>query len=146
MSVDNFIISVYCLVDEMTKKMFYAQKLRQRGFAPQLSDSEVITMQVVAEFLGIDTDKGAWEYFGQHWKHWFPLLGSRANYAKHAANLWRVTPCLQEQLAKQLGAMIDTLHMTDGFPIPVCHFKRAYFSRIFEGDAAYGYCASKGET
>lgn len=73
MSVDNFIISVYCLVDEMTKKMFYAQKLRQRGFAPQLSDSEVITMQVVAEFLGIDTDKGAWEYFGQHWKHWFPL-------------------------------------------------------------------------
>ncbi len=24
-------------------------------------------MKIVAEFLGIDTDKGAWEYFNNHW-------------------------------------------------------------------------------
>jgi IS5 family transposase len=35
--------------------------------------------------------------------------------------------------------------MADGFPIPLCHFKRAGFSRLFEGNAAYGYCASKDE-
>jgi len=28
---------------------------------------------------------------------------------------------------------------------PLCHFKRAHSSRIFKGEAAYGYCASKEE-
>lgn len=146
MSVEDFIINVYCLVDEMLKNIVSGYKLRKRGFKPMVSDSEIITMQVTAEFLGIDTDKGAWEYFSQHWKHWFPMLGSRANYAKHTANVWQVTQQLQKELAKKLGAFTDSLHMADGLPIPVCHFKRAYFSRIFSGEAAYGYCASKGET
>jgi IS5 family transposase len=144
--MEDFIIAVYCLVDEMLKNLLDKQKLRQRGFKPNLSDSEIITMEVVAEFLGIDTDKGAWEYFCNHWRDWFPKLGSRANFAKHAANLWNVTQRIQKELAKRLGAFSDLLHLSDGFPMPVCHFKRAYFSSIFSGEATYGYCASKGET
>jgi Transposase DDE domain len=146
MSMEDFIITVYCLVDEAMKNLLTGkQKLRQRGFKPNLSDSEMITMEVVAEFLGIDTDKGAWEYFSNHWRGWFPMLGSRANYAKHAANLWSMTQRIQKELAKQMGAFFDLLHLSDGFPMPICHFKRAYFSRIFSGEADYGYCASKAE-
>lgn len=145
MSMEDFIISVYCLVDEILKKLMDGRKLRQRGFKPGLSDSEMITMEIVAEFLGIDTDKGAWEYFCHHWRNWFPMLGSRSNFAKHAANLWNATQRIQKELAKQLGAFSDLLHLSDGFPMPVCHFKRAYFSRIFSDEADYGYCASKGE-
>lgn len=145
MSLEEFIISVYCLVDELLKTVVGQKNLRQRGFQPGLSDSEMISMETIAEFLGIDTDKGAWEYFCNHWRSWFPRLGSRANYAKHAANLWRITQYMQKELAKRLGAFTDTLHMSDGFPIPVCHFKRAYSSGIFSDEATYGYCASKGE-
>lgn len=146
MSMEDFIITVFCLVDETLKNLLGKRKLRQRGFEPSLTDSEMITMEVVAEFLGIDTDKGAWEYFSNHWRDWFPMIGSRSNYAKQAANLWHMTQQIQKELAKQLGAFSDLLHLSDGFPMPVCHFKRAYFSRIFAGEAAYGYCASKGET
>ena len=145
MSIEDFIISVYCLVDERLKNLLSGLKVRQRGFQPNLSDSEIITMEVVAEFLGIDTDKGAWEYFHHHWDEWFAQLGSRANFAKHAANLWYVTQQIQKNLAKELGAFCDNLHLSDGFPLPVCYFKRAYFSRIFSEEAGYGYCASKGE-
>lgn len=146
MPIENFIIVVYCLVDETLKKLLNQQKLRHRGYEPTLSDSEIITMEVIAEFLGIDTDKGAWEYFHNHWLAWFPTLGSRSNYAKHAANLWNIVQQIQKELAVKLGAFVDTLHMSDGFPMPSCHFKRAYFSRLFKGEANYGYCASKGET
>lgn len=145
MSMENFIITVYCLVDDILKKLLRDQELRKRGFKPFLSDSEIITMEIVAEFIGIDTDKGAWEYFSRHWKKLFPMLGSRSNFARHAANLWKITQRIQKELAKQLGAFSDTLHLADGFPMPVCHFKRAYFSSIFAGESAYGYCASKGE-
>ena len=146
MSLEDFIIAVYCVVDDTLKNLIEGQSLRKRGFQPGLSDSEMITMEVVAEFLGIDTDKGAWEYFVSHWKTWFPMVGSRANFAKHGANLWQVTQQIQKEVAKQLGGFSDRLHLSDGFPVPVCHFKRAHFSRVFGGDAAYGYCASKGET
>lgn len=131
MLLEDFIIRVYCLIDEVLKNSLGAQKIRQRGFEPNLSDSEVITMEMVAEFLGIDTDKGAWEYFSAHWQDWFPALGSRANYAKQAANLWNITQQIQALLAHQLGAFSDLLHIADGFPLPICHFKRAHGSPGF---------------
>ncbi len=145
MSLEDFIIRVYCLVDAELKKTVNT-RLRTRGFEPKLSDSEVITMDIVGEFLGKDTDTGIWRYFKEHWTCWFPGLGSRVNYAKQSANLWQMKQKIQLSLALQLGAFADRLHMADGFPLAVCHFKRAGFSSIFEGIAAYGYCASKSET
>ena len=121
MSIEDFIITVYCLIDDELKNM---PKLRQRGFNPSLSDAEMITMEIVAEFMSIDTDKGAWEYFLNHWRDLFPDIGSRANYAKHEANLWSVKQQLQKQLAISLGGFSDPIHLSDGFPMPVCHFQQ----------------------
>lgn len=42
------------------------------GFTPRLSDSEVITMEIVGEVLGHDGDKAIWAYFRRHWAAWFP--------------------------------------------------------------------------
>jgi hypothetical protein len=49
MSVEDFIIAVYCLVDDMMKEQLKGKNLRQRGFNPVLTDSEMITMELVAE-------------------------------------------------------------------------------------------------
>ena len=119
--------------------------MRQRGPKPLLLDSEIITMQVVGEFLGIDGDKNIWEYFGRNWLNLFPRIGDRTTFVKQAKNIWYWTQRLQEVIAAQLSAKSDVLHITDGFPIPVAHFKRAYFSRVFKGQAAYGFCAAKSE-
>ena len=45
MSVEDFIINVYCLIDDLSKTEFRGEKLRKRGFEPKLSDSEVITIR-----------------------------------------------------------------------------------------------------
>jgi Transposase DDE domain len=144
--IEDFIITVFCLIDDEFKKIGYGDRLRTRGFEPKLSDSEVITMDVVGEFLGKDTDTGIWRYFKKHWFSWFPEMGSRGNYAKQSANLWLIKQRIQASFAAQNGALSDSLHMADGLPMPVCHFKRAGFSSIFKGMASYGYCASKSET
>jgi len=47
---------------------------RRRGPQPTLSDSEVLTMEVVGEFLGYDTDEGIFDYFYWHWLDLFPAL------------------------------------------------------------------------
>lgn len=148
MPIDEFIIWMYCCVDRHLSNVTSGHKLRSRGFPPALSDSEVITMELVGEFLGIDTDKGIWQYFKNHWRHFFPTIGSRANFAKQAANLWHVKQLIQERILCGLGSVDEALHIIDGFPMPVCHFRRAKRSRIFRDvqQATYGYCASKNET
>lgn len=144
MPILDFIITVFCLIDDEYKTLH--NPIRQRGFKPALSDSEVMTMEVVGEFLRIDTDKGIWSYFKTHWFNLFPKMVDRSNFARQAANLHVIKRIIQERLTQALGAFSDTLHFIDGLPIPVCKFARAHFSKVFKGNAAYGYCATKKET
>lgn len=44
MSIADFIIAVFCLIDDELKKVLNGKILRQRGPSPGLQDSEVITM------------------------------------------------------------------------------------------------------
>ncbi len=85
-------------------------------------------MEIVGEFLGFDQDKAIWQYFKQHWSHFFPEMPDRTNFARQAANLHVIKRMLQEKLAGLLGAYQDQLHIIDGLPIPICKFARAYFS------------------
>jgi hypothetical protein len=143
--LDEFIIFVFCCITDRFNALTEGNPLRKRGFQPALTDPEVITMEIVGEFLGIDTDKGIWEYFRRHWGHFFPALGCRTTFTRQAANLWYCKIMLREKIAEELGAVKNPVHIVDGFPVPVCNIKRAFSSKNFQGDAAYGFCASKGE-
>jgi hypothetical protein len=81
-SIEALIIATFCLIDDELKQVIKGELLRRGGFNPQLTDSEMITMEIIAEFLNLDTDKGTWKYFHDHWLELFPNLGSRANFAK----------------------------------------------------------------
>ena len=100
-------------------------------------------MEVVGEFLGMDSDKAVWGHFRRHWQCLFPGLGSRSVFVRQAANLWFVRQRLQAMLSRRLEGWGDTVHLAEGFPLPVCHFARAARCRLFRGEAACGHCASK---
>jgi len=51
MDLTTFMIAVYCLIEDTIA----GQRLRTRGPQPTLRESEVLTLEVVGEFLGIDT-------------------------------------------------------------------------------------------
>jgi hypothetical protein len=143
MPLEDFIITVFCWVEERLNARLGDRRLRQRGFAPKLADSEVITMEVVGEFLGLDTDVGIWKYFRRHWPSWFPELGSRTTFAQQAANLWVVKQWLHQHLLIDLGAVTDPIRLVDGCPLPVCVLTRAPRCRLFPEAADVGYCAAK---
>lgn len=65
MPVEDFIIYVYCCVADVLRQIVN-KPIRSRGFAPKLTDAEVITMEIVGEFMGKDQDKGIWRYFRNH--------------------------------------------------------------------------------
>lgn len=146
MSIEDFIIYVYCCVAEEHDSVVGTGRLRHSGYAPKLTDSEAITMELVGEFLSIDTDKGIWQYFRSHWQSWFPKLGSRSNFAKQVSQLCQIKQVILQRITTRLGAFSDTIHLVDGFPIPVCHFARAPRCACFKGEAEYGHCAAKKQT
>ncbi|GHU11200.1 hypothetical protein FACS189449_02180 [Alphaproteobacteria bacterium] len=138
MPIDDFIITVFVCIDDFLKN---EKKLRRRGPAPKLTDAEVLTMETVGEFLGFGSDKAIYEYFKHHWLEWFPNLGHRTTFARQSANFWIIKEKLQKYLSRKCHT--NDLYLFDGFPIPICNYKRARRGNRFCEHASFGYCAAK---
>lgn len=143
---DEFIIHVYCLIVQYFQRRF-PTPLRQAGFAPGLSDEEALTIELVGDFLGMETDKEIYRYFRKHYRDWFPDLPARSTLVRQWQNLWRVKYELWQVIVRESGWNHDPVQVIDTLPVPVCHFRRASCRKIFRDDVvcqpSYGYCASK---
>jgi hypothetical protein len=139
MDLDDFIIAVFCVVDEAIPRALNGQRLRERGPQPVLADSEVITMEVVGEYLGLEQDSALFAYFRRHYAHFFPALRTlhRTTFVRQAANLWRLKERLWQAVVERVPHD-PTFAIIDSFPLPACQFARAYRCRRFRGEAAFG--------
>ena len=140
MDLEDFIIAVYCLVDDALREEAGGRRIRARGPAPILADSEVLTIEVVGEFLSLDRDAAIFDHFRRHHADLFPALPTihRTAFARQAANLWR----WKERVWQALRAQIPhdpRINLVASFPVPVCRFARAHRCRLFRGDAAFGH-------
>jgi len=132
--LSTFIIGVF----DITEDWFNERgPVRERGPAPKLSDSEVVSMEIIGEFLGIDTEKGIYSYFKRHYPHYFPKMREvhRTTFTRQAANLWMIKERLWQHLLEHelvLGGEEDQepLMVIDSFPIPVCKKSRSYKCKV----------------
>ena len=145
MTFGDYLLDLFYLVDTEYGALDLG-RLRRRGPAPALHDSEVLTMELAGEFLGLDTDKGIYAFFRRYHRAVFPALGRvhRTTFARQAAGLWRAAQLLHERLVgllplrEEVGG--DALWLVDSFPLHVCRFARAKGSKLFKGrGAAFGH-------
>jgi hypothetical protein len=140
--LEDFTIAVLCLVDELLEDSRADpgwRRVRRRGPAPVLSDVEVLSMEVVGEFLGMDQDAAIYRYFRREHPAWFPALQRvhRTTFTRQAANLWAVKERLWRLLLDRVPHD-PALSCVDSVPVPVCRFGRAYTCARFRGQAAFG--------
>ena len=92
MDLDTRMITVFCRIDDAFQTLLQGARLRRSGPEPRLSDAEVLTMEMVGEFLGFRQDNRLYWYFRQHYDYLFPALARvhRTTLVRQAANLWRV--------------------------------------------------------
>lgn len=140
MDLDSLIVTVFCLVDDILRELLAGEKLRRRGPQPLLSDAEVLTMETIGEFLGLDQDKAMFAYFRRHYAHFFPALRSlhRTTFTRQAANLWKVKERVWQRTLTRLG-YDPAISLIDSFPVPVCRFARAPRCRRLREVSTYGY-------
>jgi hypothetical protein len=150
MDLSTFIIGVF----DVTEDWLNGQEgpIRKRGPAPKLSDSEVITMEVVGEFLGIDTEKGIYTYFRRHYPHYFPRIREvhRTTFTRQAANLWVIKERLWQHLLEHELALLGAEHeeplmMIDSFPIPICKKSRSYKCKVMRDISERGRDTNLGK-
>jgi hypothetical protein len=137
--LSDFLPRVFCLVDDLYRDLVRTP-IRSRGpRSTALTDPEVITIELVGEFLGRDHDKGLVEHFRSYHAAEFPALARvhRTTFARQAANLYAIKKQFHAHLAERLSAW-DRVWLIDSLPIHACAFGRAGFARRFRGDAGYG--------
>jgi hypothetical protein len=144
MTFDDYLLHLFYLIDCELEAM-NLPRLRRRGPAPLLHDSEVITIELAGEFLGLDADTGIYAHFCRYHRGEFPRLPQvdRTTFARQSANLWHVRQLLNERLAARLPPADEIepdepLWLLDSFPLRVCRVVRAELSKLFRGVAAFG--------
>src|SRR5690554_901893 len=127
MDLNTFLVTVYCQIDDWLKTQ---PRVRQRGPQPVLTDSEVLTMEVVGAYLGIATDQGLYRHFCRDYAEWFPRVRqvTRVTFVRQAANLWQVKARLWQHLLRQV-AFDPAVSVVDSLPVPVCRLGRAHRAR-----------------
>lgn len=138
MNLDDLIITVFCLIDDRLQELRRHINWRTRGFAPKMSDAEVITLEIIGEYLGLDKENQLFSYFRRHHQELFPQLKQihRTTLTRQMANLWKIKEQLWQAV---LPAEKDSLTCAvDSFPVSVCRFGRANRCKLFRGVAAFG--------
>jgi Transposase DDE domain len=141
-ALDDFIVTSYCLVDDLFEEVLDGRRLRSRAPAPLLDVREVLSVEPVGESLGIDTEKGIFLFFRRRYSEWSPKLirVHCTTFTRQAANLWKMKWLMWKALLAKTehdGA----ISLVDSFAVPVCSFAKAPRHRSFAGAASCGFDA-----
>jgi hypothetical protein len=117
--------------------------IRGSGFAPALTDEEVITMEICGAYFKHHLDKDLFDYFHIHYRHVFPALSDRPSSVRQAANLWQIKAEIWRLIVERSGQAQTGVQVIDTLPLPVCTYTRARRDRCFKTLADYGHCAAK---
>lgn len=144
-SFEDFILVIFVLVDDLYKKVAPNQvKCRPNIDKALLSDSEIITIALCGELVGVDSENAWYSLVKKNFRYLFPRMCDRSQFNRTRRNLLQVTNLIFTQLAKQFA---DDVFIVDSFPLEVCKFGRAHFCKVFRAEGAtYGKNPSKKQT
>ncbi len=137
---------VYVIVDELYQ-LVVAPHDHRPGYRSEFSDSEVITLTLVAELVGLDEEQAFLAYVRRNHHARFPRLPERSRYHRRRRALTeainRIRGAIMQLVLGQLPPAGRELCVIDSLPVPVvgCHHARG--SHRWYGEASYGYVASK---
>ena len=139
---EDFILVIFVLTDDFYKSVVPdSVKFRPNVEKAQLSDSEVITIAICRELLGIDSEKAWFNFVRRNLRHLFPKMCDRTRFNRTRRNLLQVMKLIFAKISSYLK---DEFLIADSLPLEVCKFGRAHFCKTFR--AKYGNCASKKKT
>jgi IS5 family transposase len=142
---DDFCTWVYVIVDDIWRQI--APLFKRPGPAPEVSDSELITMALVGECRGWDMETELISNWHEH-TDLFPRIPERTRFNRRRRNLMFAINLVRKTVLQMMDLSQDDQCVIDSFPIPVVEF---YLVPSSTGDweahgARFGKVPSKKET
>lgn len=135
--LDTFLVALYTHVDDLYKAYAAPYKPCRPGQAPTLSDSEVLTLLLLAQWTR-HSERGMLCYAAAHWRAYFPRLLDQSAFNRRARDLHGVLLYLIPLVAEHLGAGFAPYQVLDSVPVPLARRCRGERHRLFASEAAIG--------
>lgn len=145
---EDFILLVYTIIDDLYQQFAPASVSQRRNVdTAKMSDSEIITLSICGELIGMDSENAWYSFVKRNFRHLFPTLCCRTRFNRTRRALLQVSELIRQKLSQSFPVPASRYFVIDSFPLPVCKFGRARYCRAFRTDGAnYGRCPSKKET
>ena len=143
--LDTLAVALYVTADELLKAHPERLPLRPKvGFAPRISDAEIVTLSVMQALLGYTSETRWIRFATARLASMFPNLPGQSGYNKRLRKL-AAAGTLQwigGVLAQSVSIADDTVWVADSTPVECARsHETVKRSRLAEW-AQYGYCAS----
>lgn len=128
MDLDTFLTTLYVWIDDWYKAEMAEKVGRKRGPAPEMSDSEVLTVAIAGQWrAGVpwQSERSVVRYMQEHGRGWFPTMLGRSRFNERVRCLWAVVVKAAEALAQELGAGQSGYEVVDCIPLPSCSKSQA---------------------
>jgi len=137
--IETLATIIYVLVDDWFKE----NKCVRVGRKPEFSDSEVVTLVLLMDYVPYPSERQFLCYIRANHLKLFPRLLDQSQFNVRARGLrWRVE-ALRKHWQSCIVSELQQYLLMDTKPVPVLSYKRSKDNSDFLGSADYGYCASK---
>ena len=145
MDLDSFLVSLYVLVDDWWRERHPPAARRKPGRPALLSDSEVLTLAVLAQWPRFRSERDFWRFASSHLRSYFPALCSQSQLNRRVRALESELRALQGGLVETLADPAAVYRIVDTTLVPALVRVRACRRGLFAGQASFGRCRSKTE-
>ncbi len=144
MDLDSFLVALYVLVEDWYQET-YPEPARGPGRPARLSDGEVLTLAILAQWPRWRSERDFWRFADLYLRAYFPNLVGQSQLNRRVRPLEPELRALQRDLADTLAGGSEVYRVIDTTLIPAIVRVRACRKGLFAGQAAFGRCASKTE-
>jgi hypothetical protein len=141
LDLDTFLVTVYCVIDDLYQETFAAHKPVRPGAEPAVSDSEVLAVVVLTQWQQSRSESAFLGYVRHHWRAYFPRVLSQSAFNRRARDLMGVLcalgPVLSQRLDQALGSA-PPYEVLDTVPVPLLRRCRGDQHHLFGLEAAIG--------
>src|SRR5215203_4368728 len=146
MDLDSFLVSLYVLVDDWWQEHHPSSVRKKKPGRPALlSDPEVITLAILAQWPRFRSERDFWRFASWHLRPYFPKLCSQGQLNRRIRALEPELRLLQRAFARELACPSAVYRVMDTTLVPVIVRVRASRKGLFCGQASFGRSASKTE-
>jgi hypothetical protein len=145
LDLDSFLVSLYVLVDDWWQEHHPSSAPNKPGRPALLSDPEVITLAILAQWPRFRSERDFWRFSQAHLRPYFPNLCSQSQLNRRMRSVEPDLRDFQRALARTLCGASEIYHVLDTTLIPAIVRVRASRKGLFCGQATFGRSASKTE-